>query len=273
MISPDQNSSRGDLESALTVPGLLQPEELEVKLLEVFQELEYRVDSARESYPFEVVGARVHTKDRPWEDYSAYLFCLCLSYFHTTHRLVRTWPDRIFEALCTEVARRYIGGDAVRFGFPRVASEIEGGFRAAVDTLSKNHILEGDGFKLGSSYHWSKDDNLDVVAWRHENDRLPGKLLLFGACATGRNWETKVGELRPDVWISTWLVSPVYSPVIKAFFIPHRIDRRRWALHARFAGIIFDRCRIAAWVSQIPHGSIHGNAIDWAMSTLSHNMP
>jgi hypothetical protein len=114
-----------------------------------------------------------------------------------------------------------------------------------VTALCIEHIGEGQTFReqpVGST----KDSHLDVVAWRDSPDRLPGKLLLFGACASGSDWHEKVFELNPDSFCQKWMAEQPVS-FVKAFFIPHRIHLKDWKHHSWDGGIIFDRCRIAFW--------------------------
>ena len=83
LISGDRNSSRGDLESALRTASLFEPEgdeAIQRKILEVFQELDDRTRSAAEAYPFILNGGVLSLRGK-WEEFPAYVFCLCLSYF------------------------------------------------------------------------------------------------------------------------------------------------------------------------------------------------
>lgn len=271
VLSPDGNSSRGDLETLLIVTGSFSQEEIERSVLAVFSEIEARSQGADVGYPFFVRGGMVRVKDGPWDNYSSYLFCLCLTYFRGTSMASVGKPrERIFEVLCTEVARQYVGGEAVRFGSPRIPTEIDKSFKDAVDTLCRRYIGEGSGFRPGAQLHGSKDGGLDIVAWRHEHDRLPGKLLLFGACAAGRDWDSKLSELHPEHWCREWIGGPVVSPIVRTFFVPHRIEQTKWEHWSIRAGIMFDRCRIARWARQLPD-MVAIDAISWSQSVLGLN--
>ena len=94
------------------------------------------------------------------------------------------------------------------------------------------------------------DRALDVVAWRDFNDQSPGKLLLFGQCASGNDWDKagKLAELNPQEFFEEFMMSVPASPFVKAYFIPHRVERRYWTYYTRHSGMIFDRCRIASWI-------------------------
>lgn len=122
LLSPDGNSSRGDLESALRVAALHElddDEDIELKCLEVFDELEQRSKASGEAYPFGLDYSVLQTKSN-WEDFPAYIFCLCLSYFGWTARRDEAInPRKLFEKLSCLAAKRFLQGNAVDFGPPR----------------------------------------------------------------------------------------------------------------------------------------------------------
>ena len=121
------------------------------------------------------------------------------------------------------------------------------GFAAVLDHLCE--ILgEGQGHHKGRpTLPNQKDGKLDVVAWRAFADQREGKIITFGQCATGRDWETKITELpQPHKWCAHWMTdSPVVDP-IRSFFVPHRVEQSDWSHKSRLGGILYDRCRIAS---------------------------
>lgn len=269
LISDDGNSSIGDLERALHRSSVLEMENdqdsVERKCLEVRRELEDRATAAEHSYPFNVDGALLSLKSRI-EDFPAYIFCLCLSSIGLNRvNLRKVFPARMFERLACVAARNYLGGDGIRFASPR--EELPKNFRKAVDSLCI-HIGEGKGYRNQPTLA-RKDDTLDIVAWKHFSDTLPGKLILFGQCASGANWDTKVTELQPETFCGQWMIEPPpLSYVTKAFFIPHRIERNRWELTNRRAGIIFDRCRLSYWVHQEKKLKNRRELMSWCKTAL-----
>lgn len=92
-----------------------------------------------------------------------------------------------------------------------------------------------------------KDAKLDLTVWRPFLDGRVGQLMGFGQCATGRDWPDKVTHLQPETFCALWMRdTPAVSPV-RLFFVPFRIEQRRWLDATRYGGIIFDRCRIAVY--------------------------
>ncbi len=234
-----------------------ETEDMAVEFLSigVLQELEYRAGAGECGYPFSVNvdGGLLETR-ADWEDQIAYVFCLCLSYYGADDDL----PDkararRMFEHVAKEAAQAFVRGEALRFGHPRqsgiadAAQELPGAFNEAIDELC-DRIDEGDGFcpdKFDEPMQ-EKDEDVDIVAWRDFPDGAPGKLLLLGNCASGHNWEGKLKDLQ-ILPFRDWIVGGLYSPILRSFFVPHRLvtSGRRWKSWTRDGGILFERCRIA----------------------------
>ena len=249
LISGDRNSSRGDLESALRAASLLEPEgdeALQRKLLDVFQELEDRAKSASQAYSFTVANGVLTVKEG-WEEFPAYVFCLCLSYLGCKQRKgTKAFPRRWFEHISRDALKYYLGGEGLRFGSPRLKAEIPPSFKGAMDLVC-SMLKEGGSYKAGGLPD-RKDDTVDIIAWKHFPDQLPGKLIVFGNCATEKEWEgSKLTELAPDAFCSDWMTEMPKCEIMKSFFIPHRVERKRLSSHLKKAGIIFDRCRVSYW--------------------------
>jgi hypothetical protein len=264
MASPDSNSSRGDLDSALHTAShseLGSDAEIEQKILEVFGEFEQRAKAAREAYPFDIdFRGILRLKAGGWEAFPVYTFCLCLSYYPLRETQI---GPRIFEQVSCLAARGYLRGRAVGFGSPRVA--LPSSFADAVTELCKL-IGEGGGY-LEQPSLGRQDDTLDLVAWKDFEDKRPSKVLMFGQCGAGRNWSEKLGELQPNPFWKQWMRVGSVSPTpIKSFFTPYRVGQRLWELHARKAGILFDRCRIAYWAHH--EETDHSSLVEWTADFL-----
>ncbi len=265
ILSGDKNSSKSDLERVLQSGGVLEvedPDAIEKTCLAAFAELEDRQRAATEAYPFQIDGALLTFNSRI-EDLSPYVFCLCLSYLGWERGVpVARW----FERFSTLAAKNFLGGEAARFASPR--EELPRQFRHAVHVLCQR-MGEGGGWRPHSTLR-PQDDTLDVVAWRHFPDQLPGKLVLFGQCAAGfRLSARKVRELDPRAFHEEWMLEPPVSPIIKAFFTPHRlIGLEKWNHASRAGGILFDRCRIAYWCG-VGAMITDGHAVvDWIRTAL-----
>ena len=249
LVSHDRNSSSGDLGGALRVASLFESEGdegIQRKILEVFRELDDRTQSAKEAYPFILEGGVLRVRGQ-WEEFPAYVFCLCLSYFGASQtKGSKDFPRRWFEHISRDALTHYLGGESLRFGFPRLKSEIPVGFKDAINLVCER-MKEGEGYKDGGLPD-RRDDAVDIIAWKHFPDQLPGKVIVFGNCATERDWEgAKKTELTPAAFCSDWMIDTPRCEIVRSLFIPHRVEHKRLLSHLKRAGIIFDRCRVSYW--------------------------
>ena len=113
----------------------------------------------------------------------------------------------------------------------------------------------------------SKDDGLDVVAWREFPDRNASKLILFGQCAAGRRWKNKTHDLQPSGWCKRNFAGPVAVDPVPAFFVPFALS----AKNANLAGvnqILLDRCRISALCSGTLDDRLEERLWEWIAAAL-----
>ena len=271
LLSKQKSSSAGDLTDALRFASLFHDEiEIENKVTDVFDELEQRSLSAGNSYPFELTGNLV-TRRHTWKKYRPYVFCLCLSYFGwSTKKPRQHFPERLFEEISCYAAVNYLHGQDIRFGWPR-HSPLTANFGKALNLLCHDHIKEGAGFRDQDEPQSNGDGCLDIVAWNSFPDNRPGKLLLFGACAAGKDWEDdKMDELQPATFCANCMIEIPPSSIIKAFFIPHRVVPSKWDRYSRRAGVIFDRCRISYWTNAKHDKSYNPDQVDsWVETVFS----
>jgi hypothetical protein len=264
LISAGSSSSEGDLERALQRSGQYGSQRIDALCAEVASELGPRAIAARRAYPFSLHEGVVSLRGSK-EDFISYVFCLCLSYFGDKQKKGdRIFPRRLFEDLAAHAAKSFLSGGSYRFAAPR--KDVPS-FRGALEKLCLR-MGEGTGCKQQDTRS-AQDDNLDIVAWRHFPDRLPGKLLLFGQCATGDDWqEPKLTSLQPDDFCKYWLSDYPASPLIKAYFIPHRVDGSDWYKVNVFGGIVFDRCRISYWVHSGKKLKVTQDYVAWVEEVL-----
>jgi hypothetical protein len=219
------------------------------------------------AYPFELTDDVLRSRDAAERD--VYTFLALLSQFGLRAGPTGINPEKLFEEVCAEALYHYLGGhdehSAVEvFGFPRRV--LPAGFAAAVDELCKR-LLEGVSCKRNNrpKLKDQKDAKLDIIGWRHFQDRRPGKIIALGQCATGGDWKDKRAEASIAVkWLSRWTAEPPPVPAIGTFFVPHRTEFDEWeeTLH-NSGGILFDRCRIAALTREIPD-ELRKNCAIWS---------
>lgn len=203
-------------------------------------EVEARSTACGGAYPFNI--ERQLLQARKSADLSIYVFLLLLSNFGAKAGPRDVNAYRIFDDLAAQASSSYLQGDAYVFGFPRRVAPSK--FPAAIDDLCLQ-MGEGQGNRRRPTTKYQKDAKLDIVSWRHFEDGRPGKLIAFGQCATGANWKSKLSEMQPRAFYSTWLAENPVIPPMRMFFMPFRISEDEWMTVGYSAGIVFDRCRLA----------------------------
>jgi hypothetical protein len=252
----------------------LESEILEDKRLDaaddIFEELYHRAGILQADYPFtiELRGQnwRVIRTLQPGKEAPAaqacYIFCLLTSAIRDRRIQGVAVPPLEqamalhFQKIATEAAAEVIGGISISFGWPRPEGTA---FRPALQAVSQRLRM---GTPLQSVPLWAsnkeKDSGIDVIAWREFNDARPGKLVLLGQVASGKNWTKKSVEGDTKRFFS-WFSKRPTEHFIPAIFIPfpqhHDCVGRRdeafedvaadeaWLREQEF-GLVVDRLRI-----------------------------
>ncbi len=222
-----------------------------------------RACGPNDAYPFRVGQHGLQLRNDPS---ASYRFQLLVSLGYAGDHSDGTAVYKLFEELSAAAAARYLGDSrtAVVFGWPR--RHLPAGFRAAVDHLV-GLLREGRESADRKGTNQSKDDALDVVAWREFPDRRPSKLILFGQCAVGRHWKEKTHELRPRSWCKRNFAGPIAVDPIPAFFVPRALSAED-AYDAGGDQVLFDRCRIAALCSGAPDSQLDERLQEWLDASL-----
>lgn len=259
LLAADRNASRSDLRRTLVQSGVLGEVSNTDEILanDAFAEIHGRAQSCGASYPFRVDNGLIQAPD-DLTSYWAYIFCLFLSLRGADRSNPGKRPTCLFEEVAEIAARSYVAGNSLKFGFPRRI--LPAGFMSALDSMCIA-LGEGQGAKARPSSKNAKDAKLDIVAWRPFPDGRTAQLIIFGQCAAGANWKSKLTELQPRTFTDLyWKEPPAVEPT-RAFFTPFRIKTEYWYEGAKHAGILFDRCRIAHLLfhSAPPPGVIRWN--------------
>ncbi len=215
----------------------------------VFDEIESRSRAAGTGYAYDIDDDFIQLKSQLDATGSTYIFQLLLSLEGSVEaEEPKLFPDRQFESLCVRALQSYLGGiensQGYKFGFPRQQP-----YKSFGDAIG--HIIhmigEGGIFRSDPIASSMKDGKLDVVVSIPFDDRNSSQLIAFGQCATGTDWESKLGELYdlPN-WCNQWMTDPPVVAPIKTFFIPHCVPYNRWKYSSRQGGILFERCRISS---------------------------
>ncbi len=221
-----------------------------------------RLQACGPPYPFTVSPQSL--LPRRLSRHSVYTFLLLLSAYGKDAAKGQEDGAALFEDVAGYVLQKYMGGNGAKahvyqFGFPRRLTP--SGFRAALDDLC-SQMNEGGGSRMRPTRKNQKDAHLDIVAWIPMPDINSGKLLMFGQCATGWDWKTKLTELQAREWCEHWMNdTPAVAP-LRTFHMPHTVSTDNWLEHARLGGIIFDRCRLTSFSRGMP-ASLTTRIRDW----------
>lgn len=232
-----------------------QDETMSLAVEDARRELNTRAKVLGSGYPFALDSLLVNA-DSAWVSNATYVFLLLAT--------VLTWNGRrtgikLFEEVVAQALGAYIGGQSLRFGSPRTPPV------PANASLALNHLARRLGERRASDTSvlpTDQDMGLDAVAWKDFPDRHPGKVILFGQCATGPRWREKIGEPSLDRWRG--YIAYRATPV-RVFAVPWTADTAlREAMHGRGA-IVFDRLRIAGCV---PDARVDGKLLRWCRWNL-----
>jgi hypothetical protein len=263
----DKSASIGDLERELN-QNSFDADDSQKCCADVSTELGSRSKNAARGYPFTFNGSLLKQKD-DLTKHIPYIFCLFLSYFDGAKKKHKgIYPDRIFEHVSRIAAQNYLDGQAVRFGWPRVEAEIPKPFSEAVERICR-HL--GEVSYNGNKPGRAKDDELDLVVWKHFPDGRDGKIVLWGQCAAGWDWEAKL-TFDPNAFRIRWIQGDFVNPLLKSIFIPHVVESTRWRNVSAAAKILFDRCRIASCTFDEADVAAHSDNMNtWCAWILKEN--
>lgn len=242
--------------------------------IRIFEELEFRSTSLGDNYPFllEVSGQNwtLTRRTQQVDDDSgfAHLFYIvsllitAIKYEYVTiakgHELRKAMPE-LMQVMAVIVAAEYVNGDVYWMGWPR--PDESGKFLDALK-LFITRISVGRLASENPAYDPAvvKDGSVDLIAWRSFRDGRPGKTVLYGQVASGKNWRSKPLHATMDPHFVGWFQNGPTRERMLSMFIPFMqhedIKPKRDQVYdelllsraekdEREMGIIFDRLRIA----------------------------
>lgn len=217
-----------------------------------YREVEQRRVACRGGYPFKITSPGYTLKligDNVNHRGIVYLYLLLATRLNMKNSRLHSGIDGslLLEHVAADTACEYFGARAESMVFGHDSSGV--GFADRINNLC-SRLQEGAGFHGGAT-PTANDGKLDIAAWTHFTDGLPGKLIAFGQCKTGTHYRDTLTQLQPDSFCNKWLrSSPAISP-LRMFFVAEALSRVRWYETASDAGLLFDRCRIVDFCDQV----------------------
>ena len=245
-----------------------EDEELERITDAAFEQLALRKSYLNIHYPFAVDGTLRAEADA---QASPYVFLTALTRFGPIRETASDAGAPLFERISAAALVEYLGGGerarSYNFGFPRRDSPKA--FYDAINDLCQK-LGEGLGCKLSRPKTADvKDAKLDLVAWMPFEDGRRNQLSVFGQCAAGSNWLSKLNELQPVDFCNIWLKEPPAMSPLLAFFVPGQVVDGDWyKVCVGERRIFFDRLRIARFLGGLDE-ELAGHCKAWTASALA----
>ena len=289
LIAPDRDSSGQDLVAAVRRTGSIdalddaeeleddeplgehieqEGDELERIADAALEQLAFREEYLGDDYPFALNGALMA---KPGATNSVYAFLVAVTSVGWSNAAAPESAASLFELVSAAALVSYLGGTGAArsydFGFPR-----RNGPPAFYDAVEELCREMGEGIGCSVPQPRTADVNdakLDLVGWVPFEDGRTNQLSVFGQCATGGNWRSKVNELQPVDFCKRWLKEqPAVNPSL-AFFVPRQIEERYWpeaAVGER--RILFDRLRIVRLLPDVDE-DLARRCAEWTESAVA----
>lgn len=234
--------------------GVPEEEDIPRYTEDAFLEVERRIEGCRRGYPFHLGDKGDTLSIIPNADsgvYAIYKYLLLATRLNMNSNRSHAGIDgtHLLEELSAETCREYFGDRAASLVFGTATGAPE--FQGKIEDLCIQ-IGEGGGYESQvTGQNRTRDGKLDVVVWKHFSDGLAGKLIAFGQCKTGTNYQDTLTQLQPDSFCRKWMrSSPALTPV-RMFFVAEALPQGKWYNFASDSGLLFDRCRIVDFSSQV----------------------
>lgn len=269
ILDVDKTCSIYDFRSTLSASsdetdhnGIDSPDDRVLFILqEALDEIANRHSRCNEKYPFSVNHTSIQfDSEAPFTDPDiVYLYLLFATRLVMNSDRVHCDIDGtlLFEELCEQIAKEYFGARAQTHIFGTSNSLGKTSFEEKVTHLLR-HLKEGPlSFRQPEgSRNKQNDGKLDIVVWKPFADERSSKLIGFGQCKTGTNWETHTTSLHPRDFFTCYTTGlPCHDPARLFFITDSCIDA--WGENSVRSGILFDRSRIMDYLpAELPNDLI-----------------
>jgi hypothetical protein len=244
--------------------------ERDIRVEQLFGEIELRLRIGPRLYPFEVVDEQIVEREAVGKP--VYLLLLILSTGEASYRDERRAHEveAIFDSIALTAIRQFLGPNAVGVRFARNSHDPEDeSTRPALFSEAIKWLRDRMDLRPGvrrpedddedATTHWEfedgpaddarqplntyKDAGVDVVVWRRFADGRRGFPALLAQCTVQLAWQDKVSDVKIELWMK-WIDFDTVPPQ-KALVIPFAVNREdpRWDDRTVSAGIIVDRLR------------------------------
>jgi len=220
------------------------------------------------AYPYEIDGDLLKLIVDPLDaNHTGLLYAFLLTITRASmdsesRQLNELDPTHLFENICAEALCQFWGGRTQHSGvFVTGTSNTtvpvgKKRFPSLIDLLSE-HLSEGGGWKNGAKSPGAGDGGLDLAVWRRFQDKRPGGLVGFAQCKTGDHWRDHLGRHNPMSICGAYFRAPLIQSPLPIYMVPCRVSLEEWVnVMRQHSGILFDRCRITTFGTQLSKGLI-----------------
>lgn len=252
--------SRPEAEKALEEAGVNNPE---LTIENIWREIAWRQFIAPNSHPIVAFAGRLE-RVKTWRMAFSYAFMLlltCQPLYESTRISKREWPKtaKLFERLVTAAMMQYLGR-AINIGAPR-GGGVPISFKKCIDFIcDRTRELRGPGFEFRK---WTKDEGVDVFAWRPFDERS-GQVIVLVQCGAGAKWQEKTMEISVGVWRK--YIDFATDPMTALAFPD--VCHNGWMYLSKQSGILLDRLRIASLVPRSMTFPLRKELIDWSKKQI-----
>ena len=241
----DEELSQAAVSDRLIEEEVCRSQDLAQEIVsDAWRELERRVRLCSGSYALEVESQWVQQTES-WHDRPAHVFCLLLSIAPSYDWWVKefghdyTEQGELFELLTEQALKTLVPGwSTLLTGWNRTNT---GGFKRIAAEVAE---IVGNGdpnLDLWDDKH-GKDMTLDVLLYRPFADGRQGFPYFLIQCASGANWEQKLGDPDLNVWNN--ILRPLTHPM-RGFAVPFCFSEQKFHQSCvKTEGLFLDRCRL-----------------------------
>ncbi|MFC0604915.1 hypothetical protein [Winogradskyella pulchriflava] len=214
----------------------------------IFEILNQRQDLFGNDYPFKYLKETIIINDGLNNKQRTYIFLLISSNLNLFSDFQANLTNE-FELLSLEALKNYLPTFAITKSFGK-NNDFKGYTFDKIQQLAKIMNLEPDEFYLNTiSKKGTQDLGLDIAGWIPFFDNVGNYISVFGQCACGKNWTSKLNETRR---YNNFL--KVYHSNIKhSIFIPYALinnNNNSFFEHHEFGTdiLVFERKRVLSLI-------------------------
>lgn len=245
-VSKASQISRVELSNHLVAEITSTPQELDVPIGFIFNEISRRSREGGDAYPFKIEDGIIKLKTESNLEFYKFLLLISLPKSPLRKRKKYGEIDEIYDRVVAEAVKNYFGykSQVLRFAWPTSDGRPKD-FQKAIEWACTNI-----GLPVGkdTTTRQKKDGGVDLIAWTPFADKRTAFSVAFVQCTFQLDWLPKGKDILNDVWrgrVDTGRDALISLAV--PFVIPRNFAD--WDQLKRTVSIVFDRLRITEFLS------------------------